>query len=59
MLWIDLEYLGSLEPVLKCHKLIVVTLLVWRLAAQDEPLGDKGNQGSYWNVQCLAVRRVP
>jgi len=35
--------LGSLELVLKCHKQVAMTLLVWRLAARDEPPGDKGN----------------
>jgi len=44
---LHVEYLGSLEPVLKCLKLVEVTLLLWHLAARDELPSFKGNQGSY------------
>jgi len=51
---------GSLEPVPKCQKPVVVMLLVWQLAARHKSSGDK--QGSIGHVApsrsgCVAKRK--
>ena len=54
-----MDCLGSLRTCPKCKKPVALTLLVWRMTARGEPVGDRDQVEDIGIVRRLAARVVP